>query len=444
MQVKKAATFLGAIRSGPIARGSEYSLVIKATAIGLGFLQAVMVARILGAEGYGTVAVALSIANLGATFSVLGLGGYAVREVARLRACRDWPALRGFILWAALVAGAISIVLGAIIGSVAYSGSFFLPTYSDEIVFGGVLVFLVALLILFKGVAQGLNHVAIAQIPIDIARPTILIVVLATAALGVFRLTTTGLMAVYATICAVVLFAGVLFLRKSSEFLGKSKPNTYRSAQWCRDTLPFFGITMLGIVGTEANTVLLGSLAGPKEAGLYQPVARLAPILIIVVEALAMPLAPRITELWESRDYAKLKQVLGLSTVAATVGTLLVAGFVILLAPLIFGAFGKEFLASQSLLIWIAGAQIINASAGASALLLAMTGHMAQRIFAQLVTMVVQVGLALLLVGPYGAAGAVASLAGAVVVWSVSHWLIARHVTGIDTSLIGAIRHLKR
>lgn len=78
-----------------IARGAVASIVIRTTAIGLGFIQAVLTARLLGPEGYGIVAVALSVATVAATLSVLGLGPLAVRELARLvaKAGKSGPGL---------------------------------------------------------------------------------------------------------------------------------------------------------------------------------------------------------------------------------------------------------------------------------------------------------------------------------------------------------------
>ncbi len=58
------------------------SLTIRIGALGLGFAQAVLIARLLGPAGYGDFAVTLSAATLVASFALLGLGGFAVREVS--------------------------------------------------------------------------------------------------------------------------------------------------------------------------------------------------------------------------------------------------------------------------------------------------------------------------------------------------------------------------
>ena len=67
---------------GRVARGAALSLTIRIGALGLGFAQAVLIARLLGPAGYGDFAVTLSAATLVASFALLGLGGFAVREVS--------------------------------------------------------------------------------------------------------------------------------------------------------------------------------------------------------------------------------------------------------------------------------------------------------------------------------------------------------------------------
>jgi O-antigen/teichoic acid export membrane protein len=94
----------------------------------------------------------------------------------------------------------------------------------------------------------------------------------------------------------------------------------------------------------------------------------------------------------------------------------------------------------QQLLGWIAIAQVINAATGSAALMLAMSGDIMRRVFAQITTLVVQVGLGVLMVPTMGAVGAVASLVAAIIIWSVLHWWLALRVTGIDSSLMGVLR----
>jgi hypothetical protein len=53
-----------ALRQGPIGRATIPSIAIRVAALALGFVQAILTARLLGPEGYGLVAVALSVATI--------------------------------------------------------------------------------------------------------------------------------------------------------------------------------------------------------------------------------------------------------------------------------------------------------------------------------------------------------------------------------------------
>ncbi len=210
---------------------------------------------------------------------------------------------------------------------------------------------------------------------------------------------------------------------------------------WGRAAAPFLGITVFGVVGTEAMTLILGGMAGPVEAGLFQPIARIAPILMMATEAISMPLAPRLAEMWERRDLQGIRRLFRQSTVVAVGGTVAVSIALLVLAPYILGAFGRDFLVNEHLLLWIALAQVLNAACGAAGLLLAMAGKMKLRILAQGVTMAVQICLGLVLIGPFGAEGAAAALVAAILVWSLANWFLARKALGVETSLLGLLRN---
>ena len=188
-------------------------------------------------------------------------------------------------------------------------------------------------------------------------------------------------------------------------------------------------------------TLILGGMAGPVEAGLFQPIARIAPILMMATEAISMPLAPRLAEMWERRDLQGIRRLFRQSTVVAVGGTVAVSIALLVLAPYILGAFGRDFLVNEHLLLWIALAQILNAACGAAGLLLAMAGKMKLRILAQGVTMAVQICLGLVLIGPFGAEGAAAALVAAILVWSLANWFLARKALGVETSLLGLLRN---
>ncbi len=309
------------------------SIVVRIAALGLGFLQAVLTARLLGPEGYGTVAVALSITAIIATCAMLGFGPFAVREVARLSVRADWSDLRGFLRFSGLAVFGASIIAGAAIAALALGTELFDAHFRREIAIASILVLPLAMLMYFRGVLQGFGQLLAAQLPGDLLRPIIRI-----AGLGILFVAASRAMTISYLVVAIVasssaaIVAAVAFWRINTHRIPAASAASH-PRQWSRSAAPFFVIFMLGVVGTEANTLLLGWLAGPTEAGLFQPVARLAPIMLIANEALAMPLAPRIAARWAQRDVEGIRHLYRLATRVGTLGTVLIALVLVLLAP---------------------------------------------------------------------------------------------------------------
>ena len=439
MRPKVLETLVNLTR-GPVARGSMASVLIRITALGLGFLHAVLMARLLGPEGYGVTAVAMSTAAVASTFAMLGFGPLAVREAARLVVRADWSALRGFMRFAGLVVAGVSVVGGGAICALALWTDLFDTAYRDELAIAAMIVLPLGVLHFFRGVCQGFGRVLTAQLPADVVRPVMLVGSLGLLLAFGGALTTIDYMKISLATAVIAVVLALVFLAQIVRARVPPAVPTMRPVFWSRSAAPFFAVFLLGVIGAEASTLMLGSLSGPEEAGLFQPIARLTPIMLLAMEAISMPLAPRVASCWEQRDLEGIRHLYRLATRFATLGTVVVVLGLLLIAPFLLSAFGREFLVNQHLLLWIGLAQIVVASMGASATLLAMSGKMRLRITAQCLTVVVQLGLGLLLVGPYGAEGATVALIGSILVWSFLHWLFARISLDIDTSLFARQR----
>ncbi len=424
---------------GRVARGALISLVIRVTAFALAFLQAIVVARMLGPAGYGVFAYALSIAGIAGTLAVLGLGPLAVREVAQRAGQGDIARLRGFVVVAAIAVLAAALLASVAVALAASRSALFAPAFREAVALAALLVTPIALIALFRGIAQGLGRVVLAQVPGDVLRPAGLVLALGGFAILFGAPDISVALWLAAGVLATATMAGAVPLARWYAKLPGESAAMRDTGRWLRRALPFGGITGIAVLGTEANTLIMGQLAGPTETGLFQPIARMAPVLILAVEAVAMPLAPRMAEFWASGERDRLHDIMRKAAVACFAGTVAIAVALTALAPLLLRLFGEDFLANVHLVLWVAAAQVVNAAFGPAAHLLAMTGQMGPRVAAQVLSVSVQIGLGLLLIGPYGAEGAALALSAAMVTWSVSHWALARYRLGIDTSIFGVL-----
>ena len=73
------------------------SFLIKIGTIFLSFISAIILARILGVQGFGVYSFCFSIVQLLTVPAMLGLQIYAVREVSNYRSHGQWEYMKGFL-----------------------------------------------------------------------------------------------------------------------------------------------------------------------------------------------------------------------------------------------------------------------------------------------------------------------------------------------------------
>jgi O-antigen/teichoic acid export membrane protein len=440
MAIPASITRISALRRGPIARGALASIAIRVATLALGFAQAILAARLLGPQGYGVVAVAMSVAAIAGTLTMLGLGPLAVREVARLSVRAEWGRLRGFLRFSTRSVLAASALAAAVIVALALATPLFGPSFRGAVALAAPLAPLLALLAVFRGQCQGFGRVVAAQAPGELLRPALMV-----AALGLlFAMAGAAAPRAYIILAIGAALAGTaaaaLTQWRIVATMVPAAPPMMAPREWSGAATPFLALAIAGILQGEVNTLLLGWLVGPTEAGLFQPLARLAPVMLIGMQAVSMRYGPRVSELWAQGDTAQLIRVTRMVTVTTTLFAAATCAAILLLAPWILGIFGKAFTANAAALGWIAAAQMFSVACGPAGLLLTMSGHPSRALAGHLAGLSVNVALGLWLIPQHGAHGAAQAMAGGTVVLNLVMLVGVRRHLGFDPSLAGLLQ----
>ncbi len=411
------------------------SLAIRLTTLLVGFFQAMLTARLLGPDGYGVVALTVALAMLLGTTAVLGFGTLAIREVPRISIRKDHALLRGFLRYSLILTLIVSVVFAAGLGGVTIWTGPASPAFHSALIVAPLLVPLFAFLAWSKGVAQGFGHVVAAQAPLELLRPTIMSSLLALCMIAAWPLGVAGYIwlaiaaAIVASVVAAVLTCRIVRSRvPAGEYL-------LEPGHWSKAAFPFLLISLLGMLLAEINTLLLGWIAGPKETGLFQPVARLAPLVLIGMQAVAMRYSPRVSELWATGDRVRLVHLTDRVTVVSTLVAGTVALGMLAVAPVLLGLFGREFVSSTPALLWAVAAQVFNAACGPVGIILSMSQKTRLVLVAQVAGLITNIALGIWLIPQSGAVGAAQAFAGGIVVWNLLMVASVRRELGFDPSL---------
>jgi O-antigen/teichoic acid export membrane protein len=190
----------------------------------------------------------------------------------------------------------------------------------------------------------------------------------------------------------------------------------------------------------SVDAVLLGWLAGPREAGLFGVASRVAVAVLFVMNAAQLAGGPRLAAAVALGDAAGLGAVVRTMNRLALLAAVPVALLVALPAGWLLGLFGPDFTAATDVLRILVVAQLLNVLTGPTGTILRMGGR--ERDLAVLVTagLGLHVLLAAWLIPAYGLAGAACAGLIAHTAWNVAAAWRVRRVFGIDPTVAGLLR----
>lgn len=428
-----------AIRA-PLARDTLVSLTIRIGGMSLYFLQTVLLARALGPAGYGRFAIGLAFAEVGSTFALFGLGTYAIREVAHRVACGESDAVRPFRRFAITTVILFSLFSGAVLFALREAT----PLPAITVAISIALIPLLALVQLNRGISQGFGSVVAAQMPGEVIKPALTCAGLGFALLVGLTLRPEEGLTLLAAATVLAVLAGTLFLRPAMTKLMHGALNTNAIRNWVGASVPYLAYTAGYAISGALATLMTGWLAKDAQAGLLQPMIRLALLLQLPIVAAQVRVQPLITEYWTRNDPGALRDVTHRFTLATTTATAIAAIGLGLGGPIVLGLYGGQFVTEAPLLWIIGGAYVFTAACGPLVSLMNMTGKAWATSGAYAFSIAAETIADLLLIPRLGVTGAVTGLAIGMVCWNLALVIPTMRRIGFDASLPSAVRSLMR
>lgn len=426
-------------------RGGVGSLALKAAATGLSFLVAVVLARALGPGEYGLYAYVFALVSLLSVPARFGLPSLVVRETARAQVSEDWGAMRGLWRWATGAVALITAVIG-LLGAIAVWGldSHLSDVQRTTLIFGLLLVPLIALGDLRGAALRGLQRVVVGQLPEAVLRRGLLVLFM----LGLILLfpartrTAADAMALHTLAAFVAFLVGGWMLWHWRPPALRSRPvSTYRPRAWAAAALPLAMLAGMQIVSSHTDVIMLGLFRSSEEVGIYRVAVQGGALVVFGLQAVNVVVAPHFARLHAARDPRRLEAL-----VAVTARASLAVAAPLALALIVFGDivlqafFGTAFAVGHTALSIIAIGQLVNAGAGSVGYLLNMTGHERDTARCAAAAAVGNVALNAILIPPLGINGAALATSLTLVLMNVLLWRDARTRLGIQGSSLWRVR----
>lgn len=409
---------------GQVVRGGIGSLAIKAAHAALGFMLAVVLARVLGPEGYGIYSFALAIIMFTAIPSQVGIPRLVVRETARTQADADWGLMRGLWRWSnTAVFGASALGMLAVGAILVFVGTSTEHGRTATIGTGIALIPLIALANVRAASLRGLHLVVLGQLPESVFRPTILLLLIA-GWITIFgssnSLTSQTAMGLHILAAGITFLIGSLMLLKAQpEAISRRPILRHESIAWRKAIIPLAMITGLQSINNHADLIILGIFRPNDEVGIYRAVFQIALLVIFGLQAINQVLQPHFARLHRQGAMRKLQDLVSQSAKTILVLALPPVAIFVFFGPEILGwVFGDKFKTGGTPLSILAFGQLINAGIGSVGVLLTMTGHERDALRGVAVAAISNIALNFILIPHFGMTGAATASTLTLIIWN--------------------------
>ena len=403
---------------------------------GLGYMITLLLARFLGAKGYGAYTYALTLIGLIKLPALLGLSPLLIRELAILKTNESWNVSSGLLHWSNRIVILSSTILSLVAVYLTWQFPSVFPSNAMTVFWIGTLALpLMTLGQIRQAAMQAFGYIIKAQLPIVVVRPLFLIFLFIGAYLILGKqFTATWAMGMYVLANGIALGLLMVYFNQTLPRKIKTAAPKYECWQWIQGALPMLLLDGMYLISTQTDTIMLGMLKNTTEVGIYSLAGRVASINSLILFAFNVSLGPTFANLYAANDLNKLQKI-----ITKSCQIILFSKLPISLGLIIFGnwfllMFGSEFINSTSTLNILCIAQIFNSFVGPVGVLLNMTRNQNYTAIGLAATTILNIILNSLLIPQWGAEGAAFATVTSTFICNVGLAFIVYNKLGINST----------
>jgi O-antigen/teichoic acid export membrane protein len=422
-----------------LIKGTLGFFVLQILSAGLGFLTNILLARFLGAAQYGVYTYIFAWVGAFTILAMSGFGSVLIRDIASYVTSESWGLVKGILYYVS----AHTTILAICIVALATMAVWLFRDALNPAIFPAV--WLALLFIPFSAISslnslamQGFKRAVLGRVsPVLIQGPLFVFLILVANWIkpqGFAAIDAIGLHLI-AVIAAVVVGLGLLRRILPAQVV-KHEPE-YQRGIWLRSAAPLLLVAVLFEINNRAPVIMLGTLAGLKEAGIYAVASLITGFIGLILVSANAALGPVISSLYVTGEMVRLQKIVTRSARITFLIALLIAASIIVFRQWIPFVFGQEFEYSGTAVIILSIGQLLNVAAGSVAFLFVMTGHERYTVSAIAVSSLTTVALNAFLIPRWGIEGAAVATSISLLVWNLILIVQVRRRLGIDSTVFG-------
>jgi O-antigen/teichoic acid export membrane protein len=441
--VKLRAAFgkLNELRRDPAMLGMAGVFVLRIAITGLNFALISLAARALGEASFGTYSILFSAAGLFCIVATLG------QQVLVMRFWNEYGSVgQQGLLKGALIFSSVACLAGCLLIAVPFY-AWFAATH-DPLLAVGVTLYLVVLSIVMTtshlvrtaigvGIGDGFGNLLLVIPPI--------LYLLFGLASGE-RIETDLLFILMAAGGAVaILIHGVMMWRRIRVRFPHfaASPARYDLPEWRGRSFKLWVSNALEASNQYVDVLVIGALMNPSVAGAYFVTTRLANAFAMATDAIHMFSTRHIPDLYYRGRHKELDALL--DSVAGVTLAVLAGGMIVILGGghWLLMAFSPAYMPYYGALAVLSVGMAALAAAGPSGSILMLTGHEGRYLGIIGFTVLIRTAAFFVLIPSFGVIGAVAATTLSFLFMAVMLRNSARHIAGIDGSVLRLITRFR-
>jgi O-antigen/teichoic acid export membrane protein len=426
------AFFSDASHSALAQRVAGTAFLIRVASAGIMYLSQVLLARWMGSHEFGIyIYVWTWVLLIGGLFD-LGLAQGAQRFIPQYVGEKRLDLLRGFLSGSRWLAGGIASVAALASALCVYLVTPLLDDYLEIPLFLACICLpAYAMGSVLDGIGRSYNWLHLGMAPPFVVRPLMIIAFMAAAhAAGAPVDARTAMLAVVGAIWITTIGQWLLLDRKLDRTV-PAAASKYEVRAWLATSIPILLVESFYLLLTYTDILVLKHFRPPEEIAIYYAAAKTLALVAFVNFSVSAAVAHRFSEYHVSGDRERLSGLLTESIRWTFWPSLAATGVMLALGLPFLWMFGPDFASGYPMMFVLAIGLLARAAVGPVERLLTMLGHQKLCAGVYALSFALHLGVCLLLVPKFGAMGAAASTAAALVVESIMLFVVTKRRLGL-------------
>lgn len=420
-----------------LIRGGLGSAGIQVTNRVIILMLSIVLARSLGADGYGTYAYAFAIMGLLLVVAEAGIPMLLMRETAASDGNREWGLLRGALIRGKQYVSIISVIVSVFgLSTLWLLGDQLSKELFQTIFLMLILVPVMAVVKTIAHIIRGLRYAVVGMTIDMLLHPVLVLIIVSFLFIVEPKLRDPQYaMAAQVTAAVIVLIVSIQLLNRYLPENVRTCSPEFQNIKWFKSSIPFLAIGAVGLIYYKTDILMLGWFHPPSEVGVYQVAVQGSMLVAFPVHAIGNVIAPLFARLSGQGDIWKLQDVTRAAARIVVLFSLpIVAVFVLFGGALAALVFGDDFESAHMPLAILALGQLGMTFFGFAGFLLNMTGNERCAAKILIISASMNVVLNIALVPPYGVVGAAIATAISTGFLHVSYHYMAKKLVDVSST----------